>query len=146
MIDGLDSLIYTVRLFPSVVDEKTEAVLNEATARGYGRMYSLTPVKTGALRASLFAKVVGRTKVEIGATALHGIFVEEGTRPHEIRPVRASVLRFEIGGKVIYTKRVMHPGTRAQPFVRPSAILIKELIPELMWREIRHYLKGRGWG
>ena len=47
-------------MFPSMVDEKIEPVLNEATARGYGRMYSLTPVKTGALRASLFAKVISK--------------------------------------------------------------------------------------
>lgn len=132
-------------MFPSVIDESMEPVLNEATARGYGRMYSLTPVKTGALRASLFGRVVDQTKIEIGATALHGVYVEYGTRPHEIRPVRAKFLRFEIGGKVIYTKLVRHPGTRAQPFVRPAAKLIRSLIPELMWREIKRFLKGMGW-
>lgn len=132
-------------MFPSVIDEKTESVLNEATARGYGRMYSLTPVKTGELRASLFGKVVNRRRIEIGATAPHAVFVEYETRPHEIRPVRASVLRFEVGGRVIYTKRVMHPGTRAQPFVRPAAKLIRSLIPELMWREIKNYLRKMGW-
>lgn len=141
----MEDLIYTVGLFPSVVDAKMEPVLNEATARGFGRMYSLTPVKTGELRASLFGKVVSKTKVEIGATAGHAAHVEYGTRPHEIRPVRASVLRFEIGGRVIYTKRVQHPGTRAQPFVRPAAKLIKSLIPELIWREIQHWLRARGW-
>lgn len=132
-------------MFPSIVDEKMEPVLNESTARGYGRMYSLTPFKTGELRSSLFGRVVNRTRIEIGATARHASPVEFGTRPHEIRPIRASVLRFEIGGRVIYTKRVSHPGTRAQPFVRPAVNLIKSLIPELMWREIQHWLKARGW-
>ena len=36
----------------------------------------------------------------------------EGTRPHKIVPRFASVLRFEIGGKVIFTKLVRHPGTK----------------------------------
>ena len=141
----MDALIYTINLFPSVVDTMTEPVLNEATARGYGRMYYLTPVKTGELRGSLFGRVVNRTTVEIGATALHAVHVEYGTSPHEIRPVRASVLRFEVGGRVVYTKRVMHPGTRAQPFVRPAAQLIKRLIPEFMWREVQRWLRSRGW-
>ena len=71
--------------------------------------------------------------------------MEKGTRAHEIRPVRSKFLRFEIGGKVIYTKLVRHPGTQAQPFVAPAATLIRELIPELLWREIQGELRARGW-
>ena len=80
-IDGLDALYHTVKMFPSVIDEKFEPVLNEATGRGYGRMYALTPVLTGDLRTSLFARVVQQTIIEIGATAPHAAPVEYGTRP-----------------------------------------------------------------
>jgi hypothetical protein len=57
---------------------------------------------------------------------LHGIvtcdhpavrFVLDGTRPHVIRPRRASALRFEIGGEVVFAQRVRHPGTRANNFM-----------------------------
>jgi hypothetical protein len=47
-------------------------------------------------------------------------FVEFGTKPHEIRPKSAKVLRFSVGGKTVYTKRVRHPGTKAQPFMKPA--------------------------
>ncbi|MER7135405.1 hypothetical protein ABT358_02530 [Streptomyces sp. NPDC000341] len=44
-------------------------------------------------------------------------FVLEGTRPHVIRPRRASVLRFEVGGRVVFARKVNHPGTRANNFL-----------------------------
>ena len=40
------------------------------------------------------------------------LFMEEGTRPHEIRPVHSSVLHFfTYEGDEIFTKLVHHPGT-----------------------------------
>lgn len=40
-----------------------------------------------------------------------------GTRAHEIRPIAAKALRFEVGGGgVVYAKLVHHPGTAPNPF------------------------------
>lgn len=45
-------------------------------------------------------------------------FVLQGTKPHDIRPRKpGGYLRFEIGGDVIYTKLVHHPGTKANNFL-----------------------------
>lgn len=44
-------------------------------------------------------------------------YVIYGTRPHIIRPRRARVLRFEVGGRVVYAAVVRHPGTRANNFL-----------------------------
>ncbi|MFJ3545480.1 hypothetical protein ACIPQH_25330 [Streptomyces rubiginosohelvolus] len=66
------------------------------------------------------------TRVEDGPRGLVGVvecthpavrFVLDGTRPHVIRPRRASVLRFELGGRTVFAKRVSHPGTRANNFL-----------------------------
>lgn len=43
--------------------------------------------------------------------------VNDGTRPHIIRPKRAKALRFRVGGKVVFARIVHHPGTRARPFL-----------------------------
>jgi hypothetical protein len=43
--------------------------------------------------------------------------VSSGSRPHIIRPRFAKVLRFVIAGRVIYTRRVNHPGTRPDPYL-----------------------------
>lgn len=44
-------------------------------------------------------------------------FVLDGTRPHLIRPRRARALRFEVGGRVVFSKLVRHPGTRPNNFL-----------------------------
>jgi len=46
------------------------------------------------------------------------IYVVNGTRPHRIQPKRrGGVLRFEIGGRVVYARYVNHPGTRPNGFL-----------------------------
>lgn len=64
-------------------------------------------------------------KVVDGPKGLQGVivcdhpavrFVLDGTRPHIIRPRRARALRFEAGGRVVFSKLVHHPGTRPNDF------------------------------
>jgi len=43
--------------------------------------------------------------------------VLDGTRPHLIRPRRRQYLRFEVGGDIVFTKLVRHPGTRPDNFL-----------------------------
>lgn len=50
-----------------------------------------------------------------------GLFMEVGTRPHVIRPKKPDGwLRWVSGGKVHFAKVVHHPGTSAQPHLRPA--------------------------
>jgi hypothetical protein len=46
----------------------------------------------------------------------------EGTRPHVIRPRRRKALRFlsSRAGGIVFARRVFHPGTRANPFLRDA--------------------------
>lgn len=77
-----------------------------------------TPQKTGQLRRGNQSEVVasgdyGRVFNQVPyANYVHG-----GTRPHVIRPRSpGGVLAFKIGGQMVFTKRVNHPGTKANPF------------------------------
>lgn len=74
------------------------------------------PVKTGKLRSSIKTEVSGET-AKIGPTVYYWPYVEYGTSPHVIVPIRASVLAFEIAGETIFSQRVFHPGTTANPFI-----------------------------
>lgn len=44
--------------------------------------------------------------------------LEYGSGAHVIEAVNAKALRFVVDGKVIFRRRVMHPGTRAYAFMR----------------------------
>ena len=46
----------------------------------------------------------------------YGIFVREGTRPHDIAAREAKSLHFYIGGKEIFVTHVHHPGNKANPY------------------------------
>lgn len=49
------------------------------------------------------------------------LYVVGGTRPHRIEPRRpGGVLRFTVGGRVVYARYVMHPGTRPNDFLRQA--------------------------
>lgn len=79
------------------------------------------PVDTGRLRASgrlIESSFLGlRPKIAVVFTADYAAAVNDGTRPHIIRPRQAQALRFVIGGRVVFAKVVHHPGTRARPFL-----------------------------
>ena len=66
------------------------------------------------------------TDIREGPRGLEGVvtcthpkvrLVLDGTPPHLIRPRRRNYLRFEVGGDVVFTKLVRHPGTRANNFL-----------------------------
>lgn len=78
---------------------------------------------SGWLRSSINARVINvgtNTWVAIiGTPVSYAHFVEYGTKPHVIRAVRAHVLANTRTGQV-FGKEVHHPGTKAQPFLRPA--------------------------
>lgn len=98
----------------------TQQVMIQSANHIMAEMESRTPVKTGALRQSLAIKVE-TNKVIIGPNTPYAGFVEFGTKPHVIRPKRPDgVLVFTINGTKVFTKKVNHPGTKAQPYVVPA--------------------------
>ena len=117
-VEGLEQAIESAQYFPGEADKAIDLVMHRAASMGMAWMTPDTPVKTGALRQSLFSNQFSASSMEIGATAPHSVYVHQGTRAHEILPVRARALRFEIGGQVIFARRVWHPGTKANPFVK----------------------------
>jgi HK97 gp10 family phage protein len=127
---GLD-----LSLFADKVGEKLlPGLVKGAAEYAYALMSAKAPVRSGRLLGSIRKDVRG-LEATIGPTLPYAIYVEYGTRPHEIRPVYASVLRFEVEGKIVFTRLVHHPGTRAQPFVRETAEATRQKLPEL-WNEI----------
>lgn len=71
----------------------------------------------GNLRQSIRSMMLGPAsgKVEVGAN--YGIFIELGTKPHEIRVRTKQCLANKRTGN-IFGKVVNHPGTKANPFFK----------------------------
>lgn len=85
-------------------------------------MKAIVPVDTGNLRSAIKVTKEGAGRYRVGpdlVQAPYAWMVEFGTKPHIIEAKPGKTLRFQKNGKTIYTKKVRHPGTRAQPYVRP---------------------------
>lgn len=89
---------------------------------------TLCPTDSGRLKRSIDHELDGHSVstyvARIGTNVRYAIFVEFGTGPHVIRAKNGKMLRWEAGGEVHFARGVLHPGTQAQPFLRPA--LLKE--------------------
>lgn len=85
-------------------------------------------VQTGALRQSIHSRSLRDARSQylwVGSEQSHALMHHEGTRPHEIVPREAPVLRFTAGSRIIYTRHVMHPGTRPNKYLSDQLYLVK---------------------
>lgn len=81
------------------------------------RAVTNAPVRTSRLRSSAyttFAPLQG----EVGFTANYALFVHEGTKAHIIYPKSKKALFWK--GASHPVRRVNHPGSRANPFLRKA--------------------------
>ncbi|MFF7313346.1 HK97 gp10 family phage protein [Streptomyces sp. NPDC008137] len=104
------------------VDRTRVDVQNEARRRA--------PVDTGRLRSSIVSRAEGSGRsvgYVIGTNVNYAAAVEYGTAPHVIKPRYKQALYWP--GAAHPVAQVNHPGTRAQPFLRPAIEM-----SEIFWR------------
>ncbi|OYR66239.1 hypothetical protein DJ71_22120 [Halorubrum sp. E3] len=94
---------------------ETTAFQIEGTAK------RIVSVDSGALRAGIEARRLSIGVWVVGAKSDYADDVEFGTAPHVIEADQADALAF-MGqdGELVFRQRVEHPGTPAQPFLRPA--------------------------
>jgi len=109
-------------------------LINELSEYAEKAMREEAPERTGALKRSIRRTVSG-FESEISPQVSYVVYVEYGTRPHTITPVRAKVLRFEVGGEIVFTRLVHHPGAKPNPFVRRTAEKTMRKVPSA-WRSV----------
>lgn len=76
--------------------------------------------KTHALEQSISYRMLRNPDgvyIEVTASNHVALLHHEGSRPHVILPRRGRALRFKSGGMVVYARRVLHPGTRPNPYL-----------------------------
>ena len=94
-------------------------------------MRETVPVRSGFLRESI-TRSFSADGFAVYPTARYAEFVEKGTGPHTILPVRAKALRFEnVWGGVVFAKRVEHPGFAGRFFAARTLDAIRYNLVEL---------------
>lgn len=72
----------------------------------------------GSIPEGIIVGPVVDKSVKVISTNPHTVLVALGSRRHTIRPKRrGGVLRFEVGGRVVYARVVNHPGYRGDNFM-----------------------------
>lgn len=134
-----------------IIDEIKEALkraIPKIARRLENALKLRAPVDKGRLRSSI--------KVFVSETGLsvfmvdYAKFVEFGTPPHVIKPKNKEALKFEKDRKtrlsekkglkksdVVFSKKVLHPGTRPNPFIRET-LQIK--LPKIIMEEVEKEL------
>lgn len=73
------------------------------------------------IRVSIQRGPGGEFRGVIRSTHPASIYLVNGTRPHMIFPRRpGGVLRFTVGGRVVYARYVSHPGTQPNNWLRDA--------------------------
>ncbi|MEV0584104.1 hypothetical protein [Nonomuraea sp. NPDC050310] len=88
--------------------------------RGSGYLRSKIGWQLGRDEIGLYVDIASAARTPQGEP--YGLFVEVGTRPHVIRPRTPGGWLRWVGsdGKVHFARQVHHPGTAAQPHLRPA--------------------------
>ncbi|WP_411092327.1 hypothetical protein [Streptomyces sp. 049-1] len=113
-----------VRLDQGAIDRLLRARSSRARRRLQERLDRVARIAEAEAPGSMGDYI--ETDIRYGARGLEGAvicthpkarLVLDGTRPHLIRPRRRQYLRFEVGGDVVFTKLVRHPGTQPNNFL-----------------------------
>ena len=84
------------------------------------RIAAVGAVDSGATRDSIRRRNATQRKATVvGHYAVN--FIDAGTKAHDIKPKRVSNLKFETGGRTVFTKKVHKRAQPARPFKKASA-------------------------
>jgi HK97 gp10 family phage protein len=110
-------------------EEITKNILTDFGEKIVGNARAIAPVKTGKLKDSISYRVE-RNTLSVGPHVPYGAYMEFGTgsrgefpgEPYVILPKNKKYLRFKVNGQWVSTKRVVHPGVKARPYMRPAVM------------------------
>lgn len=127
-MDDIEKTTQMLRKKAEGAPEQAQKVML-AVAEGLQRdIQERAPKKTGAMAASIKVEFSDPMTVKVTGSAVAG-YQEFGTRPHVILPKNQPYLVFKTkDGRFVRTKKVNHPGTKPQPFIRPA---VNEVLGEL---------------
>jgi hypothetical protein len=123
-IDGLDKLNRALIRAPAEVINQMSTAVKKSVLIIQNVAMREAPVNKqtggGTLRQNIKGRMITKLSGVVESLAPYSIFVHEGTRPHDIRPIKARGLANKRTGEY-FGKLVHHPGTRANPYFARAA-------------------------
>jgi len=133
-------------VLPILGMELVRQIREEISTGGHGdwpplKSRSGTPLyKTGILRRSFTFHLININTVEVGSSVPYARWHQHGTSPYVIEPKTAKTLRFMVGGRGVFARRVNHPGLPKRPPIRtPKPQNEVEIIERMV---LDYYLEG----
>lgn len=125
-IEGLSQLIKDAERVGGELPEMMRREMVQATTMIQNNARRIGPDRfqnrTGNLRRSITKEVTNASRGRVYVQAEYGLPVETGTRPHVILPKKRKMLAFKINGKMVFARKVNHPGSRPYPYMEPAFI------------------------
>lgn len=103
------------------------------------RARRLVPVDEGTLQSTIDYAKMGFADYRIGSPLDYADDVEYGTGPHVIT---GDPLHFFMNGEEVFATKVDHPGTDAQPYLRPALRQTRSELERRMQRLIRDVFRS----
>lgn len=130
-----------LQLFLRNEPNRNDQVLNEWKNQGSREVQQVmrnnSPFKSGFFRESITTRFTPKGFTTYPAIDYAKI-VEEGSKPHIIRPINVKALRwFGRWGQPIFAKKVSHPGTKGQFVVKKTYQQVRGYLKQLyehIWR------------
>jgi hypothetical protein len=98
--------------------------------------------RSGDLSRNIIARNISEEGFQLAANRAYAVYLELGTRPHVIVPVKKKALHWEVrvgkrGKKLdVFAQKVHHPGTDPFPFLYPAIYENRDTFIELLRREL----------
>lgn len=115
-IENLNELQAVFKKAPEATDRELQKATKDAGKLILATEKTEVPIKTGQLRRSITLDY-RPISVSVYPTVKYALTVHEGAKPHVIIPIRKQVLAFRKNGRVVFAKRVNHPGNKPNKFV-----------------------------
>lgn len=102
----------------------------------WGNLKENSPQDHGRLAGSWILRKVSLMHSVVGTNVKYALAQNYGLDPFVIYPRRRKALRFVISGKVIFAKRVNHPGIKGKKYIEKSIDQTESRIPEFVNRAL----------
>jgi len=111
------------------IQKALERAMPSIARRLQNELMIVVPVLTGRLKNSI--KVTATDEGLTIGMVEYGKWIEFGVPPHIITPKSKKALKFKINKKIVFAKKVRHPGSRPNPFIRNTIMTkLKNIIIE----------------